>query len=141
MVGHRCCPSECDPRAVQRSLYRHALNALELASRSGCASQDAREPFTRALSKWTGATSGIGPTVIPPVSEITIGVSRIHSAVAYVEAYGSVMLNARRVERSVIVIVQTSGTAPSAMFTRTRSPGLMRRSVRMLGAGIVSHQA
>ena len=41
MVSRKCCESGCDDHAVQRSLYRHALNALQLASRSGCASQEA----------------------------------------------------------------------------------------------------
>jgi hypothetical protein len=57
MVGHRCCPSECDRHAVQRSLYRHALNALELASRSGCASQDARELAERCAEMLRAAAS------------------------------------------------------------------------------------
>jgi hypothetical protein len=59
MVGHRCCPSECDPRAVQRSLYRHALNALELASRSGCSSQDARELAERCAEMLRAAESRV----------------------------------------------------------------------------------
>jgi hypothetical protein len=41
MASQKCCDSECDNKAVQRSLYRHALNALQLASRSGCASKEA----------------------------------------------------------------------------------------------------
>ena len=41
MVSGKCCDSDCDRHAVQRSLYRHALNALQLASRSGCAAQEA----------------------------------------------------------------------------------------------------
>ena len=43
MVNRNCCDSGCDRHAVQRSLYRHALNALQLASRSGCASKEALE--------------------------------------------------------------------------------------------------
>jgi len=43
MASQKCCDSECDNHAVQRSLYRHALNALQLASRSGCASKEALE--------------------------------------------------------------------------------------------------
>jgi hypothetical protein len=41
MDSRNCCESGCDRHAVQRSLYRHALNALQLASRSGCASKEA----------------------------------------------------------------------------------------------------
>src|SRR5437667_130504 len=40
-ASRSCCESDCDRHAVQRSLYRHALNALLLASRSGCDSKDA----------------------------------------------------------------------------------------------------
>jgi hypothetical protein len=43
MASRNCCDSDCDRHAVQRSLYRHALNALQLASRSGCASKEALE--------------------------------------------------------------------------------------------------
>ena len=43
MVSRDCCDSDCDSHAVQRSLFRHALNALQLASRSGCASKEALE--------------------------------------------------------------------------------------------------
>ncbi len=43
MEARKCCESDCDRHAVQRSLYRHALNALQLASRSGCASKEALE--------------------------------------------------------------------------------------------------
>jgi len=43
MVGRKCCESACYDHAQQRSLYRHALNALLLASRSGCDSKMARE--------------------------------------------------------------------------------------------------
>jgi hypothetical protein len=42
MAGQGCCGANCDRRAVQRSLWRHALNALDLASRSSCASDEAR---------------------------------------------------------------------------------------------------
>jgi hypothetical protein len=38
MDGRKCCERGCDEHNVQRSLYRHALNALVLASRSGCRS-------------------------------------------------------------------------------------------------------
>jgi hypothetical protein len=43
MASRKCCEGNCDGHAVQRSLYRHALNALQLASRSGCGSEDALE--------------------------------------------------------------------------------------------------
>jgi hypothetical protein len=43
MEARKRCDSDCDQHAVQRSLYRHALNALQLASRSGCASREALE--------------------------------------------------------------------------------------------------
>ncbi len=43
MASRRCCESNCDRHAVQRSLYRHALNALQLAARSGCGSDEALE--------------------------------------------------------------------------------------------------
>ncbi len=43
MASQQCCMSECAAHATQRSLYRHALNALMLASTSACASQEARE--------------------------------------------------------------------------------------------------
>ena len=41
MASRNGCESDCDRHAVQRSLYGHALNALLLASRSGCDSKDA----------------------------------------------------------------------------------------------------
>jgi len=37
------CENRCERHAVQRSLYRHALNALQLASRSDCGSEEMRE--------------------------------------------------------------------------------------------------
>ncbi len=43
MASQQCCLSDCASHAAQRSLYRHALNALRLASSSACASDDARE--------------------------------------------------------------------------------------------------
>jgi len=48
MVSRSCCESDCGRHAVQRSLYRHALNALLLASRSGCDSKDALELVQRS---------------------------------------------------------------------------------------------
>jgi hypothetical protein len=50
MVAHKCCEKGCDRHAVQRSLYRHALYELELASKSGCASNEARELAERCLA-------------------------------------------------------------------------------------------
>jgi len=43
MDSRRCCDNNCDHHAIQRSLYRHALNALQLASRSSCGSELALE--------------------------------------------------------------------------------------------------
>jgi hypothetical protein len=43
MDSRRCCDNSCDHHAIQRSLYRHALNALQLASRSSCGSELALE--------------------------------------------------------------------------------------------------
>jgi hypothetical protein len=43
MGSRKCCESACYDHAQQRSLYRHALNALMLASRSGCGSKEARD--------------------------------------------------------------------------------------------------
>ena len=42
-MAQQCCDRDCQSHAMQRSLVRHALNALQLASRSGCASEEARE--------------------------------------------------------------------------------------------------
>jgi len=49
MASQKCCDSECENHAVQRSLYRHALNALQLASRQGCASKEALELAERCV--------------------------------------------------------------------------------------------
>jgi hypothetical protein len=43
MDSRRCCENNCDHHAIQRSLYRHALNSLQLASRSSCSSELAHE--------------------------------------------------------------------------------------------------
>ncbi len=43
MDSRKCCEEYCDHHAIQRSLYRHALNALQLASRSSCGSELALE--------------------------------------------------------------------------------------------------
>jgi hypothetical protein len=58
MVSRRCCESGCDRHAVQRSLYRHALNALQLASRSGCGSKDALELAERCAELLRAADGG-----------------------------------------------------------------------------------
>jgi hypothetical protein len=49
MESRRCCESACYDHAQQRSLYRHAVNALLLASRSGCDSDLARELAERCM--------------------------------------------------------------------------------------------
>jgi hypothetical protein len=58
MASLRCCESDCDRRAIQRSLYRHALNALQLASRSGCGSQDELELAERCAELLRAAERG-----------------------------------------------------------------------------------
>ena len=58
MVNRKCCDSDCDRHAVQRSLYRHALNALQLASRSGCASKEALELAERCEELLRAADGG-----------------------------------------------------------------------------------
>ena len=50
MASRACCESDCDRNAVQRSLCRHALNALLLASRSGCGSKEARDLAERCAA-------------------------------------------------------------------------------------------
>lgn len=47
MLVQERCARDCDRHAAQRSLYRHALNALQLASRSGCSSQEMLEVAER----------------------------------------------------------------------------------------------
>jgi hypothetical protein len=42
-MGHQCGEKACESQALQKSLYRHALNSLRMASRSGCSSDQARE--------------------------------------------------------------------------------------------------
>ena len=58
MASRKCCDSDCDDHAVQRSLYRHALNALQLASRSGCASQEALDLAERCEELLRAADGG-----------------------------------------------------------------------------------
>ena len=58
MVSRKCRESGCDDHAVQRSLYRHALNALQLASRSGCASQEALDLAERCEELLRAADGG-----------------------------------------------------------------------------------
>ena len=43
MDSRKLCDDRCDHHALQRSLYRHALNSLQLASRSSCGSESALE--------------------------------------------------------------------------------------------------
>jgi hypothetical protein len=43
MASQSALRSHCEGHALQRSLYRHALNSLRLAARSDCGSDDARE--------------------------------------------------------------------------------------------------
>ena len=43
MDSHQAEESHCEGHARQRSLYRHALNSLRLASRADCGSDDSRE--------------------------------------------------------------------------------------------------
>src|SRR5436853_7149632 len=50
MAGRKGCESACYDHAQQRSLYRHALNALLLASRAGCDSEMARELVVRCAA-------------------------------------------------------------------------------------------
>ncbi len=64
MVSQKCCQSDCDRHAVQRSLYRHALHALDLASRSGCASQEARELAERCAEMLRAANAGAAGSVV-----------------------------------------------------------------------------
>ena len=59
MVSRDCCDSDCDSHAVQRSLFRHALNALQLASRSGCASKEALELAERCEELLRAADGGV----------------------------------------------------------------------------------
>jgi hypothetical protein len=58
MASRKCCDSGCDNHAIQRSLYRHALNALQLATRSGCASKEALELAERCEELLRAAGSG-----------------------------------------------------------------------------------
>ena len=58
MASRKCFDSDCDDHAVQRSLYRHALNALQLASRSGCASQEALDLAERCEELLRAADGG-----------------------------------------------------------------------------------
>ena len=55
MASRSCCENDCDRHAVQRSLYRHALNALLLASRSGCESKEALELAQRCAEMMRAA--------------------------------------------------------------------------------------
>lgn len=59
MGNRRCCDSACWDHAQQRSLYRHALNALGLAARSGCNSQEARDLAERCAQMLREAESRV----------------------------------------------------------------------------------
>ena len=65
MVSRRCCESACYDHAQQRSLYRHALNALLLASRSGCDSKMARELAERCAEMLRAADDHAEESVAP----------------------------------------------------------------------------
>lgn len=56
-MGHKCCEQACQSHAMQQSLYRHALNALQMASRSGCASKEARELADRCAEMLRNAAA------------------------------------------------------------------------------------
>ena len=58
MLSQKGCQNDCDRDAVQRSLYRHALNALQLASRSGCSSKEALELAERCAVMLRAAEAG-----------------------------------------------------------------------------------
>jgi hypothetical protein len=58
MASMKCYEKSCDHQALQRSLYRHALNALQLASRSGCGSEHALELAKRCEELLRAAGQG-----------------------------------------------------------------------------------
>jgi hypothetical protein len=64
MASQQCCETECSSHAMQRSLYRHALNALRYASRSSCTTEETRElaercaEMLRALDEQMSAAAG-----------------------------------------------------------------------------------
>ena len=63
-MGQKCCEKDCQSHAMQRSLYRHALNALQMASRSGCASNEARELADRCAEMLRAAEAERAVAVI-----------------------------------------------------------------------------
>jgi len=63
-MGHKCGEAACQSHAMQRSLYRHALNALQMASRSGCASNEARELAERCADMLRAAEAEDAESVI-----------------------------------------------------------------------------
>jgi hypothetical protein len=60
-MGHQCGERACQSHAMQRSLYRHALNALQMASRSSCASDQARELAERCAEMLRAAQAEQDP--------------------------------------------------------------------------------
>ena len=58
MASQKSCEKSCDHHALQRSLYRHALNSLQLASRSGCGSDRALELAKRCEELLRAADGG-----------------------------------------------------------------------------------
>jgi hypothetical protein len=64
MASRKCCEGGCDNHAIQRSLYRHALNALQLATRSGCASKEALELAERCEELLRAAGGGEPQSVV-----------------------------------------------------------------------------
>ena len=91
---------------------------------------------------WTVDRFGRAARPAPPVPN-TSGVSSIHSAVACVDAYGTVVVNDLPVDRFWSVIVQTLplGTT-SWMSTWIWSPAATGSDVMVrLGAGISSNHA
>ena len=63
-MAQQCCDRDCQSHATQRSLVRHALNALQLASRSGCASDEARELAERCAEMLRAADAEDAEPVI-----------------------------------------------------------------------------
>ena len=63
-MAQQCCERDCQSHAMQRSLVRHALHALQLASRSGCASNEARELAERCAEMLRAAEADEAEPVI-----------------------------------------------------------------------------
>jgi len=63
-MGHKCSEDACQSHAMQRSLYRHALHALRMASRSSCASNEARELAERCAEMLRAAQAEEAASVI-----------------------------------------------------------------------------